>query len=795
MSTQDDEFLEKLRATFKVEADEHLQAISSGLLELERSPDSAPMVATIETIYREAHSLKGAARAADLAELESICHGLESAFSAWKKEGVRGSPDVFDTLHHTLDAIKELLVVADGKQPGGDEHHRKELIRCLGRLEFRPFHESQSQPPSQLQPDQLPSQSQSDQVPSQSQPAPSDPPHDPPPEAPAHDPPAEPMKAPAADTVRISVSRLDARLLQAEDMLSVKAMAAERAAELRQVTRAFALWRKEWGKVSAATRALQQSLEQQPGDHASFVAGAYSEAAFKSMVRFLDWNCDFVRSTESKLQSLAGQAEQDRHHVARRVDDLLEESKKLLMLPFSTISGLFPRVVRDLAREQDKEVDLVIQGEDVAIDKRILEEMKDPIIHMLRNCVDHGVEPRAERERSNKPARATLTLAVTPVDGNKVEILVSDDGSGIDIEEVKASAMRRNLISAPEARDMGETEALSLIFQSGVTTSPIVTTISGRGLGMAIVRAKAEQLGAQIAVQTRRHAGTTLRIVLPLTLSTFRGVLLKAAGRAFVAPMVHVERVLRLTATEIKTVENRQSFILGDRAVALVRLDELLQIPPGPRPADPSAPLSVIVLHFADQRIGFVVDEVLHEEEVLVKALRKPLVKVRNIAGATLLGSGRAVPILNVADLIKTARTYSGPAVRTGDAGAGKRRAGRKVLVVEDSITSRMLLKGILEAAGHEVTTAVDGVDAFTALRQKEFELVVSDVEMPRMNGFDLTARIRSDRRLAELPVVLVTALESREERERGVDAGANAYIIKSSFDQSNLLEVIGGLI
>jgi two-component system, chemotaxis family, sensor kinase CheA len=261
--------------------------------------------------------------------------------------------------------------------------------------------------------------------------------------------------------------------------------------------------------------------------------------------------------------------------------------------------------------------------------------------------------------------------------------------------------------------------------------------------------------------------------------------------------MVHVERVVRLAQTQVKTVENRQCFSLGGRAVALVRLDEVLQIPAGPRP-DPSAPMSVVVFHCADQRIGFVVDEVLREEEVLVKSLRKPLVRVRNIAGATLLGSGRVVLILNVADLIKTARTCNEPAVRAGDArdaGAAKRAAAKRVLVVEDSITSRMLLKGILEAAGFQVKTAVDGVDGFTLLREDRFDLVVSDVEMPRMTGFDLTARIRADKRLTEMPVVLVTALESRKERERGIDAGANAYITKSSFDQSNLLDVIRRLI
>lgn len=302
-----------------------------------------------------------------------------------------------------------------------------------------------------------------------------------------------------------------------------------------------------------------------------------------------------------------------------------------------------------------------------------------------------------------------------------------------------------------------------------------------------------------VAVESRRHAGTTIRITLPVTLATFRGILIEVADRIFVVPTAQVERVARVKREDVQTVEGRETIRLNGRAVALVHLADALEFPRPSRSGsgEPPATVLVVILGVGEQRVAFTVDAVLDEQEVLVKRLGKPLSRVRNIAGAIVLGSGRVAPILNVPDLLKSARKIGSAAAHAvAEPGAKPPEAQPKaVLVVEDSITSRMLLKGILEAAGYRVRTAVDGVDAFTALRAEHFDLVVSDIEMPRMNGFELTAKIRADKRLAELPVVLVTALETREDRERGIDVGASAYLVKSSFDQSNLLETVRRLL
>ncbi len=374
-----------------------------------------------------------------------------------------------------------------------------------------------------------------------------------------------------------------------------------------------------------------------------------------------------------------------------------------------------------------------------------------------------------------------------------MEISVSDDGAGIDAASVRQAAAKLGVLTPEEAERTEESEIWSLIFEAGLSTSPIITDISGRGLGLAILREKAEKLGGSYAVASTPGVGTTFRLVLPITMTALRGTLVRLGSRLFVMPTRNVEEVRRLPRGEIRTVENRETIELDGRAVALVRLAEVLELPAETWSRE-TEQVAVVVLTAADKRLAFGVDEVLYEQEVLEKPLGGQLSRVRNISGVTILGTGELAPILNVADLMKSALQVSlaggkpVPEVR-------KERELGAILVAEDSITARTLLKNILEAAGYRVETAVDGLDAFGKLQAGGFDLVVSDVDMPRMNGFDLTARIRRDRELGEIPVVLVTALESREDRERGVDAGANAYIVKSSFDQSNLLETVKRLI
>jgi two-component system, chemotaxis family, sensor kinase CheA len=726
VTSAEEEFLRNLRATFKVEAAEHLSAMSSGLLELEKLTRPEQQLPVIETVFRAAHSLKGAARAVDFTDIESLCQSLESLFAAWKRRESNPTAQALDTAHRELNKISAIL----------------------------------TPPPPAEQPPAARKQTQNTAPPA----APTPPPR-----------PVAPTYTGETETVRISVGSLDTQLLEAEEMVGVKIGAHERAIELGSLAGRFEAWRKEWSRVQPRTRILRRASD-------SSDAGP---PELRDVANFLEWNLNYLRALEDNVTALRRTAEQERLTVAKLVDDLLENSKKLLMLPMGTLSALLAKVVRDLCHDQGKEAELNLRGGEITVDKRILDELKDPLIHMLRNCIDHGIEPPEARSRKGKPRRATITLAVTSINGNQVEISVSDDGAGIDIDRVKQAAAKRGLTIADQ---MDDAEALTLVFEADVSTSPMITEVSGRGLGLAIVREKTETLGGKVTIASQRDAGTSIRMTVPLTLSTFRGVLVKVDRRSFIAPTAQVERVLRFKPQDIQTVEGRPTLVMNGRALAVADLAEVLQLPP---PQLPAAGASwAIVLYAGDQRVAFQVTEVVDEREVLVKPLVKPLSRVRNIASATILGSGEVVPILNVHDLLKSARTVSG--IHRAPAPVNKAAApSKRILVAEDSVTSRMLLRGILESAGYQVKTAVDGMEAFTALRLERFDVVVSDVEMPRMNGFDLTARIRAERALADTPVVLVTALESREDRERGIDVGANAYLVKSSLDQGNLLEAL----
>jgi len=757
MNKKDNDFLERLLATFKVEAEEHIKAISSGLLELEKTPPAERQEQILETIFREAHSLKGAARSVNRRDIEALSQSLEAVFSALKNQEITSSPELFDLLGRALDILHKPPPSAEAKPGVSEESLNMKLIRSLeAAARGGPLPVSRAPVTPEPEIGQPPSKEESISM----------------------------------DTVRISVARLSSLLLQSEEFLSVKMAASQRVTDLQSVSTMLEQWNREWAKVHLEVQRYRRLLESQSDSGRQ----GRTNSEFARIAGFLDWSSAHIKSLGTKLKTLAAAAKSESYLTGSMVDSLLENMRIVLMLPFSSLLETFPRFVRDLSRDQRKEVKLVVQGEDIEIDRRILEEMKDPLIHLVRNCVDHGIETPKERKRNNKLPQGTITISISRETGDKVEIIISDDGAGIDIAAVRSAALKHGIISEEEVNKLSEQESLRLLFQSGVSTSPIITDISGRGLGLAIVREKAQKLGGEVSVETEPNIGVTVRILLPLTLATFRGVLVRAGQGVFVVPTANVKQVVSVKEDEVKTVGNRETIELDGRAVPLVWLENALELSGESKGRNDSQFILAFVVDSNGNRIAFGVDEVLNEQEVLAKGLGKNLSRVRNIGGATVLPTGEVVPIINVPDLMKSAVKAPGTPSRAA-VSVEKVEATRKILVVEDSITTRILLKNILDSAGYSTETAVDGIDAFNALKAEDFDLVVSDIRMPRMDGFRLTAKIRGDEKLSELPVVLVTTLESRDDQEHGMEVGANAYIIKSSFDQSNLLDTIQRLI
>jgi two-component system chemotaxis sensor kinase CheA len=762
MNLTEKEFLEELRQDFILEAEEYLQTITAGLLDLER-PDSPPRV--LEEVFRAAHSLKGAAQAVRMPAISGLCQVLESVFSAMKKGVLHPSPEGFDILQRSVDVLSA-MVSAGGEDDGRGTEARKVLETVL----------SDEGSPGSLFPPFIPHRQETAGIRAETAEEKALPQIPPPasgeqgregPEQPAG-------RGTPRETVRIGADKLDGLLLRAEEMISLNQVLDVRLGEIRELRHLLAEWLAEWRRTENVLKKT----------------GEYKQLPSRA-AEFFTAGRDRLREAWERAAAMERSLADNGRTSGGLVADLLDEARSVLMLPFSSLLQGFPKIVRDLARGLLKDVEFSAEGGDVEVDKRILEGLKDPLVHLVRNALDHGIERTEERRAAGKPEKGRVSLAVSSVERGRVEIVLSDDGKGIDSERLRESAVASGFLKAEEAGALSGEEALMLIFQSGLSTSPVITDISGRGLGMAIVREGVEKLGGKISLSSLPGKGTRFTISLPVTLATFRGVIVREWGQQFVIPTACVRRAARVRRSDIRTVENRETVSLDGMPHALVRLGSLLGMA---EPADRTEKdvLPVVAAGTGDSIVAFVVDGVLNEQEVLLKPLGGILKRVRNVGGVTVLGSGKVVPVLHCGDLVKSALKGT---VRSLSAQGEAGEAPPAVLVAEDSITSRALLKNILTAAGYAVHTAADGQEAWETLSRGEISLVVSDVEMPGMNGFELTSKIRSEERLSDLPVILVTSLESAEDRERGVVAGADAYIVKSGFDQGALLDVIRRLL
>lgn len=796
MNINDAEFLKKLRSTFKIEAHEHLRTISLSLLQLENESIEDEKKRIIETTYREFHSLKGAARAVSVKEIETICHTVESIFSDIKKGNLELTLEMLDVFNESADAIEEILFLPEDTfkdisrlmdelekiksgESANNEAIKSENTGTIPNTEIVPdvditpnidvspnldlypnidkdfmdikldfdIELKDIQPKSnkivnretivennevllkeaKLETKEVIKDKEDVKVQSNT---------------------IKQCEDKTTDTIRVEKKKLDSLLLQGEEMIYAKLSVIERAKEIRLIHGLLESWKKE-----------------------------------------KDYT--YIEMLENSIETLLKSSENDAKTIETMTNNFIEDIKDLMLLPFSSIIEMFPKMVRDLSKQIGKKVEFISNGTEIEIDRRILEEIKDPLIHIIRNCIDHGIESSEERELLGKISKGTITLNITQLSSDRVKIEISDDGSGIDIEKVKEKIIKNKILTAGEVNNLDYEGSKMLIFKSGISTSDIITDISGRGLGLAIVHEKVQKLEGTISVETDKQKGTTFTIVLPITISTNRGIIVKVAKQKFIIPTGKVEKATRIKRDDIKIIENRITVLLDDYIVPIVELKSILEIEDKRIEDSFSNFIPIIVVNDIEKKIAFSVDEIIVEQEVLVKRFNKQLKRVKNISGATILGSGDVVPILNVQDLIKSAIKYGSRSTNIANKNSKDKIQKKSVLAVEDSITSRTILKNILESNGYLVKTAVDGLKGWELVQSEKFDIVITDVEMPMMDGFELTSKIRENNETSELPVILLTSLESREDKERGIDVGASAYIVKSDFQQSNLLEII----
>jgi two-component system chemotaxis sensor kinase CheA len=806
---------EQIINSFRSELAEHVQTMNQGLLALEqKSVDEPQRAEKLAEVFRAAHSLKGAARAVGVSAVEQLAHALEDVLGGLQHGTLAESADLYSACYQAIDAIQ---VVQAAYEAGETTPPAASLQALAGlgtfqkvMLEGAGAAAKPAEPPAAETPLTVPPRPER-KTPKAHPAAKSlsngleavtamfHEPDPAPPTALPTAPPAitnEPVSQPAApaspvpvdETIRVSVSKLDALMAQLSELLITKIHAEQRMAQVRQAQQAITDWQKDWLAVRNAYSYLARRRNGN-GDDAGLEA--IERKQLNRLLDYLHTSQDHLRGMNDLLNDLSRQYSSDTMQMSLVIDGLEEEIKRVRMLPLFTITSTFGRMLRDLGQAANKDVRFELIGGDVELDKRVLEQIKDPLIHLLRNAVDHGLEATDKRLAAGKPAFGTVTLEARQA-GKDVSISVRDDGGGLHIAAIRQLAVRRGIANAAS---LTEAELADLIFQSGFSTSPIITDISGRGVGLDVVRRNVEALGGRINIAWQEGQGSAFTLVLPLALTSSRALLVHAAGQKFAIPLNAIERIEYIHAAQVNSVGGHETIHYEGRPLTLVHLGDVLGLPAA-RHANGSR-LPVVVLAAAERRMAFAVDELDDELEVVMKGLGKQLARVGGVAGASVMGSGEVLLILNVADLIKLAQRGTGRSVlQTAEPVAKSGRPQRRILVVDDSITTRTLEKNILEAAGYHVRIAMDGLEALNTVATGELpDLIISDVSMPRMDGLGLAARIKGDLRTANIPFILVTSLDSPEDKARGVEVGADAYIVKSSFDQQNLLETIEQLI
>jgi two-component system chemotaxis sensor kinase CheA len=460
------------------------------------------------------------------------------------------------------------------------------------------------------------------------------------------------------------------------------------------------------------------------------------------------------------------------------------------MLPLSTIFETMPKMVRDLSRKLNKKVDLNIEGETIELDKRILEGLKDPMVHLITNCIDHGIEQPDERKNAGKNEDGTINITAVPV-GGYIEIAVEDDGRGISVDKIKERALKNGLVTEDMLLGLSKEQLINFVFEPGFSTSDIITDISGRGVGMDIAKKNIGDLNGSVSIQSEYGKGSRITIRVPLTLVTVRVILIESSGEVCALPETAIDRILSVKEEEIFTIGDSEVFRESGDILPIGRLSNILGFSKK-EDEETDNEYPAIIIEGGEKKAAFIIDNIIGSETIILKNLTFPLTKVRNVSGAALLGDGRIAIVLNPADIIDSMKAVKPLPIKKVKE---KEIEKKSVLVVDDSITTRTLEKNILESSGYDVTLAVDGLDAYNKLQKRIFDIIVLDVQMPNMDGFAFTEKARNTQEFSNIPIILVTSLESDADKRHGIEVGADAYIVKRTFDQSNLLETIKRLI
>ncbi|MCC6072738.1 hybrid sensor histidine kinase/response regulator [Massilia sp. GCM10020059] len=728
---------------FRMEAEGQARTLTDGLLAMERG---AVSLEAIDVLMRAAHSIKGAAAIVNLDVAVQVAHAMEDAFVAAQAGRLELTPARIDVLLSGVDLIMQFAALTDASIDSWMAQNANAVTTAIAAIAG--IASVQSAPSL-------------------------------PPPAAAPTPPAPPAPAEAAPAPQAQQPQAPRASQNYDQLLALASESRINAHQMRPLVESLQRHKRHQSAVLQAIEQLHEAV-MRSGDAALVERSSqllHKTAPLKQFV--IDHMAD-IEGYERRVLGVSAA--------------LVEEVLALRMRPFRDGVHAFPRMVRDLARSLGKDAQLIIEGEETLVDRDILSRIESPLNHMLRNAVDHGMETAVERMDAGKPASGTIRLEARHRAG-MLNIEISDDGRGVDLDRIRANVVARGMASDAMAAAMSSAELLEFLFLPAFSLKETASAISGRGVGLDIVQQVIREQNGSVRLESQPGVGFRTSITLPLTQSIVRALVFDVQGEAYAIPIVKVERVLKVPQSGISTLENKQFFDAGGGEhlglVPAAQVLELGQMEPG------GDELAVLVIGSGQRRYALVVDAIRGEHSLAVQALDPIFGKMRDISAAALLDDGSPVLILDVADLLLSIDKllHAGGLHKLSGAGSTERRRSRRVLVVDDSLTVREMERKLLLGRGYQVDVAIDGMDGWNAVRSGAYDLVITDVDMPRMDGVELVALIRKDIDLHKLPVMIVSYKDRPEDRARGMAAGADYYLTKGSFHDETLLDAVFDLI
>ncbi|WP_296805531.1 hybrid sensor histidine kinase/response regulator [Thiocapsa sp.] len=759
----------KFIGRFVDEAREHIARLETGLATLGTAGDGGRD--GIDALFRSAHTIKGSSRMLKLASIAETAHHLEDVLGVLREGKIQPDPALAALLMRGVDAIGAMIeeVAASGAGAACGPPDQA-LCERLTRAAAGDWSEP-SPPPIPEQSAAADAHSIPDairgNIPSA---APPPPPSatDPTPQTPQPTGTEAATSIRAPETVRVRMDKLDTLVKLMGEMVSNQA-------RLRHVLG-------EARRLDATARALAARTLAETGAESAELARA-------------------LHGFTLDLRDLTLDQE-------RLIGELNDRALGMRMLPLGTVMDPIARVARELGRSLGKEIRCETSGSEIELDRQIIDHLGDALVHLVRNAIDHGIESTEERLAAGKPALGEIRLSARQ-EGGAVLIAISDDGRGLDRARIIEKALQKGLIEVGASHEITDEQVADLIFHPGFSTSAIITEVSGRGVGMDVVkRVITDELQGSVSINSRPGAGTTLTLKLPLSLAVMRILLLEAAGHCFGITAPHVSELIRTTRSETIQVAGRPAVVLRNELVPLIPLADLLGLP---APAESSArrrqgldeeALLVVIIGVRQAKLGLVVDQLVDERDMVLKPLPEHM-RGRGalgglVGGVVVTGTNALVSLLQAPALLDAARRIRGEAIKAAVKDSAPRHDGHQgqhILVVDDSLNTREIEKEVLEASGYRVTLAEDGLDGWQKAVGGRFDAVLTDVEMPGLDGFSLTAKLRENDKYRSTPIIIVTSRQTREDKQRGIQVGADAYIVKGDFDQSNLVDTLRNLL